>query len=60
MQFLNPAYFVVFLFGLRISALFNGLRISILVPVLAVTLELQVCRYCLNVGQGQLNIALIM
>ena len=32
---LNPAYLVTFLFGLRISALFNGSWISILVPIQA-------------------------
>ena len=35
MLFLNPAYLAAFLFGLRISALFNGLCISIPVPIQA-------------------------
>ena len=35
MLFLNPAYLAGFLFGLIISALFNGLVISIPVPMKA-------------------------
>ena len=60
MLFLSPAYLAAFLFGLRISALFIGLWISIPVPIQALALELQICSYCLNIGQSQLNIALIM
>ena len=33
MLFLNPAYLAAFLFGLKISALFNGLLISIPFPI---------------------------
>ena len=47
-------------FELRISALFNGLWISMPVPIETIALELQVRSYCLNIDQGQLNIALIM
>ena len=62
MPFLNPAYLAAFLFGLRISVLFNGLWISIAAPIQAMGsgLELQVCSYWLSIGQGKLNIGLIL
>ena len=61
MLFLNPAYLETFLFGLRISARFIGLRISIPFPIQARSvLELQVCSYCLNIVQDRLNVTLTM
>ena len=60
MLFLNPDYLAAFSFGLRILALFSGSWISIPVPIQPMALELQVCSYRLNIGQSQLNIALIM
>ena len=61
MLFLIPAYLAAFLFGLRISALFTGLGISIPFPIQGKSaFELQVCSYCLNIVQDQLNIALTM
>ena len=43
MLFLNPAYLAAFLFGLRISVLFNELRISIVLSIQGRSvLELQV------------------
>ena len=45
--FLNPAYLVALLFGLRTLALFNGLWISVTVPIQAMALKLHVCSYCL-------------
>ena len=61
MLFVNPAYLAAFLFGLRISVLFNGLGISILLCIPAKSvLELQVCSYCLNIVQNWLNVALTM
>ena len=60
MLFLNFAYHVTFLFGIRISALSNRLRISIPAAIQAMDLELQVCSYNLNIGEGQLNIVLII
>ena len=45
--FLNPAYLVALLFGLRTLALFNGLWISVPVPIQAMALKLHVCSYCL-------------
>ena len=35
MLFLNPAYAAAFLLGIGISALFNGLRISVPFPIQA-------------------------
>ena len=59
MLFLNPAYLAAFLFGLRISALFTGFRISIPFRIQARSvLELQVCSYHLNIDQDQLNVTL--
>ena len=60
MLFFNPAYLAAFLFGLRISALFNcEFLYQSLFKQLPV-LELQVCSYQLNIGQGELNIGLVM
>ena len=42
MLFLNPVYLAAFFFGLRISALFNGLSISIPVPIQAMASGLSV------------------
>ena len=50
MIYLNAAYLAAFFLGLRISALFSGLRISIPVRIQAIALELQVCSYHLNIG----------
>ena len=63
--FLNSACLAAaFLFELRISALLNGLRVSLPFPVQAKSaLELQVCSYCLNIlniDQDQLKVALTM
>ena len=56
MLFLNPAYLAAFLFGLRISALFNGSRIAILFPIQARSaLELPICSYCLNTGHPHIK-----
>ena len=61
MLFWKPAYLAAFLFGLRIPALFNRLRISILFLIQTRSvLELKVCSYCLNIGQDRLNVALTM
>ena len=60
MLYLNPVYLAAFLFGLRTSALFNRSWFSIPISIQAMTLELQVCSYHLKIGQGQLNIAVIM
>ena len=58
--FLSSAYLTV-LFGLRISAVFSGLEISIPFPIQArPVFELKDCSYHLNIGQDQLNIALTM
>ena len=57
----DPGYLVAFMFGFRISVLLNGLWISISFSIQArPALELQFCIYRLNIGQEQLNIALIM
>ena len=59
--FLKLAYLAAFLFGPRISVLFNGLWISLSFPIQArPVLELQVCSYQLNLGQDQLDITLNM
>ena len=59
--FVKLAYLAAFLFGLRISVLFNGLWISLSFPIQArPILELQVCSYQLNHGQDQLDITLNM
>ena len=56
MLFLTLAYAVAFLFGLRTSALFNGLWISIPFSIQARSvLKLQVCRYSINFGQDQVK-----
>ena len=61
MLFLNPVYLATFLFELRISALFTELGILIPFPIQARSiLELQVCSYCLNIVQDQLNVTLTM
>ena len=61
MLFFNPAYLAAFWFWLRISALFDGLCISIRFSIQARSaLELQVCSYCLNIDQYQLNAVLTM
>ena len=57
--FLNPAYLAAFLFGLKISAVFNmdcefQYHYSLFKQVLS--LELQVYSYRSNIGQDQLNI----
>ena len=50
MLFLNPAYLAAFLFGLRISAIFTGLRNSITFSIQARSvLELQVSSYHLDI-----------
>ena len=64
MLFLNPAYLAAFLFGLRISVLFNELRISIVLSIQGRSvLEFKSvfkCCYCLNIDQDRLNIVLTM
>ena len=59
MLLLNRGYLAAFLFGLRISALFNRLSISIPFPIqVRSVLELQVSSYDLNIGQDWLNVGL--
>ena len=61
MLFLNPPFLSAFLFGFRILAQFDGL--SILTPYSILkrfVLKLQVCSYCLNIGQDWSNVALTM
>ena len=56
MQFLNSTYAEAFLFGLRISTLFSGLRISMPFPIQARSvLDLQVYSYRLNIGQDRVK-----
>ena len=56
MLLLNPAYPAAL--ALRISALFNGLWISVQFPTEARSvLVLHVCSYCLNIDQDRLNVA---
>ena len=69
MLFLNPAYPAAFLFGLRISALFNdcefqyhslfkqGLKHKYL---LKHKYRLSISKYWLNIGKYCLNVSLIM
>ena len=60
---LNHAYLAAFLFGLKISAVFNmncEFQYHYSLFKQGLSLEVHVCSYHLNIGQNQLNIALTM
>ena len=55
--FLNPAYLAALLFELRVSAPLSIQWIANF-NTIHYALELQVCSYCLNIGQHWLNVVL--